>query len=296
MCTLKLTLDKNNVIINDLLLKKYGHIPKVMRSNDALATCKLTESYVTINGDDTADLGPSGSSTTHECIWDSQDEETYNLPELESASVIVPLEQTSSEDEEDEEDEDYLNLSVNRDVELARGVKVSFHKHKHVDKMPTAVDANTRFDPGINNVSEVKRTHSEPTMIPLEMKASSEKLVPEPDNSSKTALPLEEQPVHNDPLNTSYGDGMLKNRNCPGNLPLTLIQNLQMQRTETYLTSKKSNEKLYGGSKDSSKTVLQSPLESPVGSPSHGANRNVAEMFERKNATGRKGYPMEINS
>lgn len=87
--TLKGALNKNNIIINDMLLKKYGHIPKVIRSNDALGVSKLIESYVTINGNDEHHIPPEMVNSS-----DGQDEETYN-----SASVIVSLDELTSDED-----------------------------------------------------------------------------------------------------------------------------------------------------------------------------------------------------
>jgi len=250
--TLKTALDKNNIVINDLLLKKYGHIPKILRRNDSLGCCKLTESYVTINGEE--NLVPK-SKTTHVGSWDSQDEET--LPELESASVIVPLEELSS----DEEDLKYLKSDI--DDDLHTGTCLHQNLIEEVD-----CSGSAGLYPNIRRGSLNYLQESESEACKIDDGNSPG------DHESNL-------------LNESFGDGALRNINCPCNLPL-LIQNLELQRTKTYLTTKKSNE---------GKNVYNnqgSKINSPVGSPCHGENTNVLELFDRKSS--RKICPVEINT
>jgi len=340
--TLKAVLEKNNSLINDLLLKKYGHIPKIVRSKDALATFKLTESYVTINSDGDEIL-PAAATTMmkpHDIVWDSHDDDeeevTCNSPELEHTRdcFIVPLEDSSSdgddyvdeyEDEEEEEDakenavdddEDYLNLSM-RDGSRIVAASVSSEQMAARTNIATTPPDERLYVPlappeereEAEKVQEcshhkVLSTRSNELTTRPENEVSTSKAVDTTTTDNATThettknKPREQQDT--DPLNTSQGEGALRNINCPCNLPLSLIRNLELQRTQTYLTSKKSSENLQaylkksnsGDSKSSNNyknpTSKQtgftgSPLQSPIGSPMHEVHRNVAEMFEKKN-------------
>jgi len=340
--TLKAVLEKNNSLINDLLLKKYGHIPKIVRSNDALATFKLTESYVTIDSDGDELLQAATTTTkSHEFIWDSHDDEeeeiTCNSPELENTRdcFIVPLEDSSSDgddyvddyddEEEEEEDkenavddeEDYLNLSM-RDASRIVAASASSEQMSASTHIIATTPPDERLHVPLAPPEEKEEAEEvqECTHDKVVATSSSESTT-RPENEESTTKPVDttttdtptthgtqknktREQQDTDPLNTSQGEGALRNINCPCNLPLSLIRNLELQRTQTYLTSKKSSENLQaylkksnsGDSKGSNTyknpTSKQtgftgSPLQSPIGSPMHEVHRNVAEMFEKKN-------------
>ena len=241
------------MIINNLLLKKFGRVPKVQKENDSLGSYKLTESYITIDGEDTleAKLG----TTDHVILWESQDDEVYELPELESASVIVPLEELSCDNEAE------LNY-FNRDLHT----QLSTELHQDLS-------------------GEVERSKSA-GLYPNIRRGSLNYLHQSCSKTHKITDGNMDDHDH-DSLNESYGDGALKKVNCPCNLPLSLIHNLELQQTKTYLTSKLSNEGKNINSQET-KTVT------PVVSPCHAASRNLIELFDRKNST--KVRDLEINT
>ena len=223
--TLKTSLDKNNVIINDLLVKQFGHVPKIQKESDSLASCKLTESYVTISA---KQVDESANDTSdHIILWeDSNDDEDLFLPELESASVIVPLEQLLVSEDEAEQSSAVNNKELH--------TQLSTDLHHDISKEMDAV-----LYPDIRRGS----------LDYLQESGGSDT------HNLDTDLPDEHD---HDLLSQSYGEDMMRKMNCACKLPLSLIHNLELQQTKTYLRSQAS-----GFRNPDAATKLLTPVGSP---------------------------------
>lgn len=166
----------------------------------------MTESYVTIsNEEEDSEFESSGEAKV---LWDvTHEDEVYNLPELESASVIVPLDELTSDDEADH--------SCNNSGHL-QGLLFNIDQNRKSSGDTTKSDETNDFTQQING------NHSNHY---LELK-----------NNENTEEPT------NDQFNDSFGENAFKKFQRPCDLPLSLLHNLELQQTKTYLTSKKSND------------------------------------------------------